>query len=60
MRIESCRKCGNELIPNDKCNVCKKAITFCCQACHFETDEQIHLNCKLIDKEFRLLDIPAA
>jgi hypothetical protein len=55
MRNESCRKCGADLEIKQKCSVCKEGITNICKECHFETDEQIHLQCKIIDMDYKLL-----
>ena len=49
MRIDSCRKCGLKLKPKQHCSICKDAITFKCNNCRIETDEQIHQNCILIE-----------
>ena len=60
MRNESCRKCGAELEIKQKCSVCREAITCICKECHFETDEQIHLQCTLMDMDYKLLDTRVA
>ena len=45
MRIDSCRKCGNELEINQRCGVCNDAIEFYCHGCGATTEKQIHLQC---------------
>jgi len=60
MRDESCRKCGAELEIKQKCSVCKEGITCICKKCHFETEEQIHLECKFMDMDYKLLDTKVA
>ena len=60
MRNESCRKCGAELEIKKKCSVCKEGIACICKECHFETDEQIHLQCNLMDMDYKLLDTRVA
>ena len=47
MRTDSCRKCGNELQVETKCNVCSKVNGFLCSSCGFQTEKQIHANCLL-------------
>jgi len=48
MRIDSCRNCGNEMMPvtdeDLKCITCETATKFICIACHRETDIQYHLH----------------
>ena len=58
MRIDSCRKCGETLEVNKKCNICKKENEFFCHKCGFITNEQIHAQCMLIDSRSKLLEIP--
>lgn len=58
MRIDSCRKCGETLEVNKKCNICKKDNEFFCHKCGFITVEQIHVQCMLIDSRSKLLEIP--
>lgn len=58
MRIESCRKCGEILEVNKKCNICKKENEFFCHKCGFITVEQIHSQCMLIGSRSKLLEIP--
>ena len=60
MRIDSCRKCGEELVPCLKCEVCKETIAFRCKNCEIETEEKIHVTCKLIELEYRLLNARGA
>ena len=45
MRIDSCRKCGNELEINQRCDVCHDAIEFYCHGCGATTEKQIHRQC---------------
>ena len=45
MRIDSCRKCGNELEINQRCDVCNDAIEFYCHGCGATTEKQIHRQC---------------
>jgi len=45
MRIELCRKCGDELKIQKKCFSCKEPIKFQCIQCHYSPDEQLHLHC---------------
>ncbi len=49
MRVDSCRKCGDRLEINKKCTICSSAIKFCCKKCNFESEEQIHSLCRLVD-----------
>ena len=51
MRTDSCRKCGNELKAETKCNVCNNVNRFLCNFCGFQTEKQIHANCLLESKE---------
>lgn len=55
MRIDSCRKCGTELTIKQRCSICNKTIKFDCKKCHFESDEQIHSLCRLVDMNHRPL-----
>ncbi len=45
MRLESCRKCGNDLEIKQNCFVCTVPIQFHCVKCGADTDEQIHYDC---------------
>jgi hypothetical protein len=47
MRIDSCRKCGNELEINQRCDVCNDAIEFYCHGCGATTEKQIHRQCMI-------------
>ena len=47
MRIDSCRKCGNELEINQRCDVCHDAIEFYCHGCGATTEKQIHRQCMI-------------
>lgn len=49
MRIDSCRKCGIELTIKQNCSICNKSIKFDCKKCYFESEEQIHSLCRLVD-----------
>ena len=53
MRIDSCRKCGNTLEIKQKCSICVEPIKFTCKNCRFETDEQIHSICRLVDVNYK-------
>jgi len=44
MRINSCRKCGQELHIQKKCSSCNEPITLQCVRCNFLTDEQVHFH----------------
>lgn len=57
MRMDSCRKCGEMLEVNKKCNVCKKENEFFCHKCGLII-EQIHSQCMLIDSNCKVLEIP--
>ena len=58
MRIDSCRKCGIELEINKKCYVCNKPNQFFCHSCSNVTEEQIHLQCMIIESNYKLLEYP--
>jgi hypothetical protein len=58
MRIDSCRKCGGTLEINKKCDICKKSNEFFCHKCGYVTEEQIHLQCMLIDFSCKILELP--
>ena len=58
MRIDLCRKCGKELEVNKKCEICRDAKQFFCHHCGNITEEQIHLQCMLVEPSYKLLDIP--
>ena len=60
MRIDSCRKCGISLEIKQKCSICDDPLKFICKNCHFESDEQIHLNCKLVNMNYKPLDTQVA
>ena len=49
MRKDSCRKCGITLEITQKCSFCKEPLKYCCKECNFESDEQIHSSCRLIE-----------
>ena len=49
MRTDSCRKCGDELESNKKCQVCSESNQFVCHKCGEVTGEQIHSTCIVID-----------
>jgi hypothetical protein len=55
MRIDSCRKCGIELDAKQKCSICKNPIKFSCKKCNFESEEQIHSLCRLVDMNHKPL-----
>ena len=54
MRNDSCRKCGAETEIKQRCSVCKDGVTSICKKCHFETEEQIHFQCSILDMNFKL------
>ena len=60
MRSDSCRKCGNEMEAKNPCPLCKNPTKFECKDCHSSTEEQIHLQCLLIDMDYKLLETKAA
>jgi len=47
MRIDSCRKCGDELKTQKKCFSCNEPIKFQCIRCHYSPDEQLHYHCNV-------------
>lgn len=47
MKQDSCRRCGNELEVNKKCDVCNKENQFYCHECGYVTVEQIHFECMM-------------
>lgn len=53
MRINSCRKCGVNLESKQKCSVCQKPLKFACKNCSFESEEQIHATCRLVDMNYK-------
>lgn len=53
MRIDSCRKCGIALESKQKCSVCQKPLKFSCKNCSFESEEQIHSTCRLVDMNYK-------
>ena len=55
MKQELCRRCGDELEVNKKCNVCNKENQFYCHTCGYLTEEQLHLQCILIGMDSLLL-----
>jgi predicted amidophosphoribosyltransferase len=48
MKEDSCRRCGNGLEVNKKCDICNKENQFYCHECGYVTEEQIHLECMMI------------
>lgn len=58
MKIESCRRCGNELEVNSKCDVCKQPDKFFCHSCGNVTEKQFHQQCMLIELDYKLLQMP--
>jgi|GEM_PF-889555 len=44
MRIDLCRKCGDELQIQKKCFSCNEPIKFQCIKCHYSPDEQFHFH----------------
>ncbi|AJM92310.1 hypothetical protein [Nitrosopumilus piranensis] len=53
MRVDCCRKCGKVQTIKQKCSVCTNPIKFGCEKCKVETDEQIHMKCRLADMNYR-------
>ncbi len=47
MKEDSCRRCGNGLEVNKKCDICNKENQFYCHECGYVTEEQIHLECMM-------------
>lgn len=47
MKQDSCRRCGNELEVNKKCDVCNKENQFYCHECGYVSEEQIHFQCMM-------------
>lgn len=47
MKEDSCRRCGNGLEVNKKCDICNKENQFYCHECGYATEEQIHLECMM-------------
>lgn len=47
MKQDSCRRCGNELEVNKKCDVCNKENQFYCHKCGYVSEEQIHFQCMM-------------
>ena len=45
MKIDSCRKCGEELEIQKKCSSCNEPITFQCVQCDLLTDTRFHFQC---------------
>lgn len=45
MTNHSCRKCGNEMEINQRCEVCQDTIEFYCHGCGNITEKQIHSQC---------------
>lgn len=60
MRLESCRKCGNELKLKRSCFICTRPVQFQCLRCRTDTDEQIHTNCFMKSFNHQLLRVLAA
>lgn len=55
MKDESCRKCGNALEVNKKCDICYIPNQMHCHECEYVSDEQIHFQCMMISKKRVLL-----
>ncbi len=60
MRIDSCRKCGTDLKVDQSCSVCNEPTTFKCENCNIETDMQYHIQCMLVDFDYKLLQASVA
>ncbi len=50
MKDESCRRCGNDLEVNKKCDVCYIPNQMYCHECGYVSDEQIHVQCMISSK----------
>lgn len=50
MRIDSCRTCSMDMQEFQTCPVCRKVTRFICSNCGKTSDEQIHLECSLLNK----------
>jgi len=48
MRIDSCRKCGQELLVIHLCSHCGQPLHFECNNCNVYIDDPIHQHEKLI------------
>ena len=55
MKDELCRRCGNDLEENKKCDICHKANQFFCHECGYVSEEQIHFQCMMISLDHTLL-----
>ncbi len=55
MRIDSCKKCGQQLKISRECSVCDEPIEFHCTECRIVNEEQIHQNCMLVAFNYNLL-----
>ncbi len=55
MKIDSCRKCGQELKVSRSCTVCNEPIEFQCNDCKIVTEEQFHQTCVLTSFNHHLL-----
>ncbi len=47
MRIDSCRRCGENLTTQKECNVCNEVILFSCVKCNYSTEEKLHFQCQV-------------
>ena len=52
MKDESCRRCGNELEVNRKCDIPNQLY---CHECGYVSDEQIHFQCMMTRRNHALL-----
>lgn len=55
MKDELCRRCGNDLEENKKCDICHKANQFFCHECGYVSEEQVHFQCMMISLDHTLL-----
>ena len=44
MRLESCRKCGLEMKPDMRCEICRDYNRLHCPKCDATTEEQVHIH----------------
>ncbi len=55
MKQDSCRRCGQELEVDKKCDICSQVTQFHCHGCGNVTDEQIHFQCMMTNMSHTLL-----
>ena len=52
MRKDSCRNCGITMQEFQRCTICSEINQFVCTHCRRPSDEQVHIECTPIAKEF--------